>query len=407
MAVTLQELLLPQIILGVYSQIKRGRGPLGNWLGFHPDRFDEDNVSLAGPNTLPEGSVRNYTYRIDNYTRVPMKARAPGTGPATVPQDPVGQNTVAISRWHEKTPLAYEFLGNLSPLIGPNSNIDAGGQAYVSRVLNKHAQRGNEAVEMMSAGMMRDSLYFIFQGDNIVPTFTAPSGSAVGFRVDFKVPAGNKSQLNMLGGGDLITVPWNNPNAPIIGDCIRVIAAYAQLSRYSMTDVWLNSLQWYNVITNTEVRNLAGSSNVPFAEYDMEEAPGMQAGPPTYAGKLRGLPTVRWHLDDDAVALETDIDPSYATVPTGSVPTTASLSKFIPDDMAIFTTEPGKDWTSLVLGGEYVVENPGMAGALRKGWYMWKEYVTQPSAVELISLLNAVPALFVPRVVAPATVSGF
>ena len=45
-----------------------------------------------------------------------------------------------------------------------------------------------------------------------------------------------------------------------------------------------------------------------------------------------------------------------------------------------------------------------MPGALRMGWYFWHEYVTQPSAVELISLLNAVPALYIPGVIAPATV---
>ncbi len=72
--------------------------------------------------------------------------------------------------------------------------------------------------------------------------------------------------------------------------------------------------------------------------------------------------------------------------------------------MAIFTTEPSPKWTRFYLGGEHVVENPGMPGVLRMGWYFWHEYVTQPSAVELISLLNGVPLLYIPGVVAPATV---
>jgi hypothetical protein len=38
------------------------------------------------------------------------------------------------------------------------------------------------------------------------------------------------------------------------------------------------------------------------------------------------------------------------------------------------------------------------------GWYAWHEYVTQPSAVELITLLNAVPALYIPKIVLNPTV---
>lgn len=407
MAVTLQELLLPQVILEVVSRIKKGRGPIGSWLGFQPTTFDPASVTVSGPNTLQgTGSVRNVTYRIFDFTRVPMKARAPGTGPATVAQNPMGQNTVSVARFHQKIPLNYEFLGNLSPMIGPNSQIDPGGQNYITQQTTFLAIQANRIIEMMSVGMLRDSLYFIQQGDNWLPSFTAPTGTQVGFQVPFRIPSGNQNQLNMLGTGNLITVPWNNPNAPIIGDLQRIIAAYKQVSGYELTDIWCNSLMWTNIITNTEVRNTAGSANTPFAEFAREPEKGMNGSGPEglYTATLRGQPTVTWHFADDVLALNTDIDPSYATVPTGSVPSTASLAKEIPDNMAIFTTKPGPDWTKLYLGGEHVVENPGMPGALRMGWYFWHEYVTQPSAVELMALLNAIPLLYVPGVVAPATV---
>ena len=410
MAVSLTELLLPQVVLEVISRLKAGRGPLASWLGFQPTKFDPSTVTVSGPNTLQgTGSVRNVTYRIFDHTRVPMKARAPGAGPATVSQNPMGQNTVSVARFHQKIPLNYEFLGNLSPMIGPNSQIDPGGQNYITQQTTFLGEQANNMVEMMAAGMMRDSLYFIVQGDNWMPTFTAPTGTQVGFQVPFNIPAGNKNQLNMLGAGNLITQPWNNVGAPIIGDLQSVIGAYAQLSRYSMTDIWINSLMWINVISNTQVRNTAGSSNTPFAEFTQNLEPGMSdSGPDNkYSAILRGQPTITWHFCDDTLALNTDVDPSYATVPTGSVPTTATLAKLVPDSMAIFCTKPTPQWTKLYLGGEHVVENPGMAGMLRMGWYFWHEYVTQPSAVELIALLNAVPLLYIPTVIAPATVVGF
>jgi hypothetical protein len=406
MAASLTELLLPQVVLEVISRLKDGRGPLGSWLGFQPSSFDPSTVTVSGPNTLRgSGSVRNVTYRIFDHTRVPMKARAPGTGPATVAQNPMGQNTVSVARFHQKIPLNYEFLGNLSPMIGPNSQIDPGGQNYIGQQTTFIGEQGNNMVEMLAAGMMRDSLYFIVQGDNWLPTFTAPTGTQVGFQVPFNVPAGNKGQLNMLGAGNLITIPWNNPGATIVGDLQSIIAAYKQISRYPLTDIWINSLQWINIITNTQVRNTAGSANTPFAEFEKVNPGGMGTPPEgDYSAILRGQPTVQWHFCDDTMALNTDVDPSYATVPTGSVPAAANLAKLVPDNMAIFCTKPNPKWVRLYMGGEYVVENPGMPGALRMGWYFWHEYVTQPSAVELIGLLNAVPLLYIPGVIAPATV---
>ncbi len=401
MAASLGELLLPQVVMDVISRLKRGRGPLGSWLGFQPDKFDPATVTLSGPNRLRgTGSVRNYTYRIFDHTRVVMKARAPATGPATVAQNPMGQNTVRIARWHQKIPLNYEMLGNLSPMIGPNSQIDPAGQNYIMQQTNFLGEQGNNAVEIMAAGMMRDSLWFIQQGDNWLPQFAAPTGTQVGFNVPFNIPAGNKNQLNMLGAGSLLTIPWNNPGATIIGDILSIIAAYKQLSRYPLTDIWINSLMWINIITNPQVRNTAGSSQEPFASFERVADGGMGTPPDgTFTAMLRGLPVVKFHLCDDTLCLDSDVDVSYSTAPAA-----ANLQKLVPDNMAIFCTLPSREWMALYEGGEYVVENPGMPGALRMGWYLWHEYVTQPSAIELISLLNAVPALYVPNVLAPAIV---
>lgn len=405
MVASVSELLAPQVVLDVISRIKEGRGPLGSWLGFQANTFDPETLNVSGPNTMQgEGSLRNYTYRIFDHTRVPLSARAPGTGPGTVAQNPMGVNTVSIARFHEKMPLNYEFLGNLSPMIGPNSVVDQAGRDYIGRQTAFLAEKGNNMIEMLAAGMMRDSLYFYMSGDNWRPSFTAPVAPVAGFQVSFQIPAGNKNQLNMLGAGNLIGTPWDNNAAPIFGDIRSIIAAYRQLSRYPMTDIWINSLMWINIITNTQVRNVAGSSTQPFATFDKTQERGMDGTDMEgqYYAVLHGEPSIRWHFCDDVVALNTDIDPSYATAPS-----TATLAKLIPDNMVLFTTKPSKNWCRLVLGGEYVIENPGMPARLRQGWHFWHEYSTQPAVIELIALLNAVPALFIPTVIAPAIVTGF
>jgi hypothetical protein len=399
MAASLHELLQPQVILDVITRIRPGRGRLSPWLGFQPDRFDPATVSLSGPNTV-QGDTRYATFRIFDETRVVAKARAPGTGPATVAVNPVGDVRVSCARYHEKCPLSYEELGNLSPIVGPNSVIDPGGQDYLQRQTRFIAVQFNNAVELMATAMIQDNLYFQQQGDNWIPAVGNPGG--VSFQVPFQVPAGNKNQLNMLGAGNIINVPWNNVGAPIYSNISQIKMAFAQLSGWPLNHVWLNSGTWYNVITNTEIRNLAGSSNTPFAEFDNVDERGVD-GHPTgeYAAVLRADPTIQWHITDHVlVGGNTDIDPTYSTAPSA-----ATLFKVVPDNKAFFLPEPDPMWTKMYHGGEYVVENPGMPGSLRRGYYFWREYTTQPSGVDLIGLLNCVPLLYNPRVVAAGTVN--
>src|SRR5712692_10280517 len=130
MPLSLFELLQPQVILSVVSRMRAGQGRLSKWLGFQPNRFDPVSVSLDGPNTV-RGDTRYASWRIFDTTRVPAVARAPGTGPATISPNPVGEQRIACARFHMKIPLLYEELGNLSPVVGPNSQVDPAGQDYV------------------------------------------------------------------------------------------------------------------------------------------------------------------------------------------------------------------------------------------------------------------------------------
>lgn len=392
----LMQLLQPQVVMRVISRIRDKYGFMGRFFGFQPDRFDPESVSLSGPNTLnSNNSIRNVTYRIFDSTRVVSKFRAPGTGPATVALNPMGQVQISVARSHQKFDLEAEFLGNLSKMVGPNSEIDEAGQQYLTRQEGSMARQFSNFVEMMAAGMARDSLYYQVVGDDWFPTFTAPT---IGQQINFQIPSGNKNQLNMLGTGNIIAVSWANTGAPILNDFAAITAAYVQLSGYAMTDVIVNSLMWQTILLNTQIRNQGGSSNQVYAEWDREPETFMDGQPGVYyVGKLRALPNVRFHICDDVLALNTDIDPSNATAPSG-----ATLAKVVPDNMAIFTTQPNNEWVQLYHGGEYVCENPGTPLVFRGGYYTWKEWTTQPSGVSLLGVLNAIPTLFIPKAIAPA-----
>lgn len=407
MTVSLHSLLTPQVILKAVSRIRKFQGRLGRWVGFQPKRFNPDNVSLEGPN-VRYGPTRFATFRLDDVTRVVGKGRAPGTGPASVPPNPVGDVRVACARFHEKVRLLGEFLGNLSPIIGPNSQIDTGGQSYIARQIMHLAEKYNNTIELMTTGMFQDNLYFQMQGDNLLPVIGAPQAPNLGFQIPFQVPAGNKNQLNLLGTGNILLIGWQNTGAPLLKNCLQIQAGMTQLSGYQPKHFWINSLGWYNVLLNTEVRNTAGTSNTPFASYDrVQEKAYDGMVQPEFAAQLRGIPWLDWHICDDVLVVGGDVDPTWSMTllqPTAIQP---SFVKVVPDNMCLIMPEPSSDWTELYQGAEYISENAGQPMQLKRGYTFWKEWVTQPSCIELIALMNAIPLLYVGRAIAAPTVAGF
>ncbi len=400
--ISLHELLTPQVILKAVSRIRKAQGRLGRWVGFQPNRFNPDNVSLEGPNSR-YGETRFASFRLDDVTRVVGKARAPGTGPASVAVNPVGEVRVACARFHEKVRLLGEFLGNLSPMIGPNSQIDTGGQSYIARQTVHLSEKYNNTIELMTTGMFQDNLYFQLSGDNLLPVIGAPTAPALGFQIPFQIPSGNKSQLNLLGTGNIILVGWQNTGAPLIKNCLQIQAAMTQLSGHQPQHFWMNSLMWYNVLLNTEVRNTAGTSNTPFATYERvteKAADGMEQ--PEFAAQLRGLPWAQWHVADDVLVTNSDIDPTWSTAPSA-----ATFIKVFPDNTVMIAPTPSPNWAEMYHGAEWISENAGQPMTLKRGYTFWKEWVTQPSCIELIALMNMIPLLYVPKAIAFATVAGF
>jgi hypothetical protein len=404
--VSLHDLLTPQVILKAVSRIRKFQGRLGRWVGFQPNRFNPDNVSLEGPNTR-YGDTRFATFRLDDVTRVVAKAKAPGTGPASVPPNPVGDVRVSCARFHEKVRLLGEFLGNLSPIIGPNSQIDTGGQSYIARQTMHLAEKYNNTIELLTTGMFQDNLYFQMAGDNLLPVIGAPAAPALGFQIPFQIPAGNKNQLNLLGTGNIFLVGLQNPAAPFISNCLTIQAGMTQLSGYQPRHFWHNSLLWYYILLNQEVRNTAGSMNTPFAEYENVTAGGNTNAydgmpEPEFTARLRGLPWATFHIADDVLVTNSDVDPTWA-----SAPATATTIKVCPDNTMMIAPEPSSDWCEMYQGAEYISENAGQPMTLKRGYTFWKEWVTQPSCIELIALMNAIPLLYVPKSIAFATCAGF
>jgi hypothetical protein len=384
---TLQQILLPQTILGVITRIREGQGRLSRLFGMGMKGKNHKNIK-----------GRYASFRIFDHSRVPSMFRAPDTGPATINLNPIGTVFVQMARMHEKTVLGYEQLSNLSPLAGPNAQIDPGGADYIMKQETYLAEHLNNAHEFMVAGMTRGVFYLKLVGENYIPYLTQPTGNFI--TVNYQIPAGNLGQLNMTGAGAIITTSWADPAAKILQNILDIQSAFAQLTGRTMKHAVTNSTTWKSIITNTEVRTIAGINYTPFETFERTPEKDFDGEETTeFYAILRGDPTVQWHLINDVLAID-GVDPSYSAG-------TATLTKVVQDNHVIFSPpfESMPLWAQMVYGSEYVVEYPNLqAPTERTGPYAWHRFTDQPSAIELIAICNALPVLEAPKNLANGTV---
>jgi hypothetical protein len=186
---TLQEVLSPSVVNRVISRIKVPQSRLQNFFG----------MQLGGPNNNPIGR-RYFSWDIFDKTRTIAGIRAPGTGPSTATPQSVGRVTGVFPRAHEEIRLDYERLHNIRALGRPAGEIDQMGLNYITRQEEFLAQRFANFREFMVSRMLRGVFDVLQVGDDWFPV----DSGAGQFSVNYQVPTGNKSQLNMTGAGNII-----------------------------------------------------------------------------------------------------------------------------------------------------------------------------------------------------------
>lgn len=390
MPVTLGELLQPQVIVDTISKVSVGKGSLSQLLGFD-----------LGSSKIKKVPTRYASFRIFNQVRQPAAFTAPGTGPSVVPPNPVGTQQVGMARLHEKIILDAEQLGNLSRIDGPNAQIDSMGQDYIGRQVEFMAQKVNMSVETMTASFLRGALYLQANGSRYEPYMSTPSGNYL--TVDFGLPAGNKSQLNMLGAGNIISLSWANPAAPIIADLSNVRSAMVQLTGMPLANVICNSLFFHTyVIKNTDVRTIGGAVQAPmdaFQYMDSKAEGGFPLAGMAQKVKLKAIPWIDWYLVDDVVSIGGS-DPVYSTG-------TGTLTKVVPDDGAFLLPPIDGTWCQMWHGGELVAEDYGKPMQLKMGLSAWRRFDIEPTTVNLLTLLNFLCVPYRERAWAYPTLTGF
>lgn len=373
--VTLQQLLGTLTVTKAISRIKTPMQRLQSFFGMLP----------GGPSVNPVGG-RQAAWDIFDKTRSIATGRPPVSGPTNVPVQKIGQQSAPMFRASEKILLEEERIFRTRPIGGNFGEVDSRGQRYVAQQEAYLAQRFMNLREFMVSRMLRGEFYIkINNGDELTVT---DSSASPNIKVDFLVPAGNKSQLNINGGGNTISATWSNIATPIVDNILALNAAYEQAHGFPLRHVWCDSIIWGYVMNNTQVRNLGGSANQVFSQFaptGLTNSEGIQDT--GFTGVLRAIPWLTWHVYDAGL----DVDGTF--------------TKFFPSTAAAFLPDPDSRIFEWYEGSEIVAENVMDAGQERYGMSAWTTRVIDPAGFELKAVDNGLPVVYIPKAIGWGTVS--
>jgi hypothetical protein len=249
----------------------------------------------------------------------------------------------------------------------------------------------------LTVGMLRDSLYIFQDGDNWNPTYT--STNAI-HQINYRVPSGNKSQLNItdrvgtsVHGANILDVPWSSPGANIPLHFAKINQARSVQGVGPVRHVHCNSIVWQYAVNNDYFAAQAGISNPPFQLFQRETGTRPDGTPKhEYRGKFNALPEVEWHISDEGLELWDGANSAFA------------FAKHWPDTVAVLMGEPVGDRYTLYQGSEPISEYDGGPETVRVGLSSWSKKTANPTATEVYVLDNALPVPHDPYDIDVATV---
>jgi len=386
---SLSEILSTKVTAKTVSQVAACTSEILNFFGFQGNTPNSD-----GKNVRRVGN-RSFGFDIFNDARTVAMASAPGVAARTARRQKVGRVEGTFPRAYEKLPLLLDELHNFRRIGGLSSDYDEAGKDYVMKQQKYLGQRLANFRLILTAGMMRGALYEHQTGDDCFYNFDSASPTNT---IDWQIPAANKSQLNMLGAGNIIDADWATSSTNIPWHLAQINAAFQSLAGTNLKNIVLNSTTWQYIINNTAVARQAGTSATPFDTFKREVGMGTNGKPLTNQhATLRAAPFYDFLITDAVIEVQT----------SGSGQGTTTTTKLIPDGYAWFGPEPTSDLMEMALGSEPVNEGYGKATTVQFGSYAWTKEIDDPACVAMYSLDNAVPILYVPKATAYARVSGF
>jgi hypothetical protein len=380
------DILRPQVLTETVRQVVASADPILNHFGFQP----------GGGNEKSYGHGREGDYHIFDDSRKVAKGRAPGTPAGRSSKQPMKAVHFTYPRMHDSVSLLAEFFHNLGQIGNPVQR-DIAGKDMIERQTSNLMRRAANWRIAMTVGMLRDSLYYHEEGDDWFWNYTSTSAL---MQINFRVPSGNKTQLNMtdrsatsVHGASILDVPWDSAGANIPLQFAKINQARAAQGIGPVRHVFCNSIVWGFLINNDYLAAMAGIANPPYRKYEREAGTRPDGTAlHEYIGEFHILPGVQFHITDEGLELWDAANDVYA------------WTKHFSDTMAVMTGDPVSEKYTLYQGSEPIAEYDGGPETVRVGLSSWSKKTSNPTSTEIYVLDNALAVPHDPYDIIVATV---
>ena len=393
MASDILSILVPSVVTKIVSTIRTPGNVLSRHFGFE----------IGGKNVF-KFNGRTYTYDIYNNVRSIAAGRLPGAPSGSTSMNPIGNVQLTLTRSAEKVEMDYNTLNQIRS-IGENAGSrDVMGLRYITRQAKTLAQRQNNLREFMTAGILFNggSYGFYLNGQDLVPTFDTPAtGGTPYILVQHQIPSNQILQggsfapgLTMGGPTAIIDGPWSNPTTDIPTHLMKISDRFQANVGQPLASVFVDTISTNYILQNDRIRQLAGTSNTPFASYEntgVKNPDGTDSG--LYRFRLKGIPWVEFHTYGGVLSLV-----------TGSGSATPTNTKLLPDGYATFMIEFDPNFFQCVEGSEIVKDNDLAPPKEVEGHYAWMMEKADPARFELHNLQNVGFELNIPSAIAMARI---
>lgn len=376
----LQQILPPNVVTRVVTRQAAVSDWLQNLFGVQP----------GGVNEVYEGHGREGAYTIFDNTRTVAQGRAPGTAHAVGSAQGVGRVAYTYPRMHDSIALLAETLHNLGRIDNPTLR-DGAYDDMIARQEKFLGQKAGNWRKALLVGALRDSLYLVRDGENEYVNFANVSGKSR--QVNMQMPAGNKTQLDMLGDGNIINASWATATTDIPGHLGQINAAFQELCGGHLAACVCTTKVWNNIIKNDVVAAIHGSANPPFKVLERESLDPQLANTMrnVYRAVLNVYPDITWYITDEGIDI--------------GAPGSETFTKMIGVNEVLFVgSEPTNGVVTVYQGSEPIAEYDGAPESVKVGMAAWMYKQSNPTRTNMVVLDNALPVLHVPKAIAYGTV---
>lgn len=348
-------------------------------------------VKSGIPDVFPKGF-----YNVDKtvardygtYTRVNgnrKTARLVAYGAPSVTRELTGVEEVPVKLMHTAENINFamsDFRGILQRAsTSSNLMIDNKGVQEIGRqVALARKNIDNLRVSALTSAIALGAIYFDGKG-NLLPT-----SSGAKTTIDYGVPAGNKTQLDILGAGSILTTGWNTTTASIDTQIMAFKTAALQLTGYEPRYAFYGKNVPGFLTRNTTLKEYFVRSGAFNGQYlSSGDIPNPLLG-------LTWLPAYQHFFEDQNGVVKT----------------------IIGDNEVVFTPEPDLDWigwlegtydvpTSMTVAGDAVAALGNIMAV--SGDFAYATLVLDPLSIKMVYGSTFLPVIKVPKAVFMATVS--